>query len=40
MASEVCKIVNDIAPAYIKGLVNIKKLITISGEKIRQVYLQ
>ena len=40
MASEVYKIVNDITPAYMKDLVNIKKLNTISGEKIRQVYLQ
>ena len=32
MASVVYKIVNDIAPDYIKDLVNIKKLIT-SGEK-------
>ena len=36
MASEVYKIANDIAPDYIKDLINIKK--SISGEKIRQVF--
>ena len=36
MASEVFKIVNNISPTYIKDLINIKNLIIISGEKIRQ----
>ena len=40
MASEVYKIVNDIAPDYIKDLINIKNRITISGGRIKQVYLQ
>ena len=34
MTSEVYKIVNDIAPDYIKDLVKNKNLITISGERI------
>ena len=38
MASEVYKIVNDIAPDYIQDSTNIKSQITISGEKIRQVF--
>ena len=40
MASEVFKIVNNISPTYIKDLINIKILIIISGEKIRQVSLK
>ena len=40
MASQGFKIVNTISPTYIKDLINIKILIIISREKIRQVSLK